>query len=218
MARLFVYDHDFVVHYYIFNVLFKRIIGFEKLIMECMRSLTLKSWKSFSLIKPLLLVRAFDFRFLQFQPISGVQKVFVFIFCWKCFNFVNQFHLIGFLIDVVKYSSASTLHFCYCPAYKVFCLLQEFFLLWLKNHQAFIFGQSSKTLRRRKPPSLVSPSLIFFLASASTPLSRDLCWVPMQTPGLSKSNSVISLGSRPEMINGVLASSIKTESTSSTMA
>ena len=86
--------------------------------------------------------------------------------------------------------------------------------------KALFFGKPLKTLNNWNPPSLVSPAAINFLASAKTPI-KYLLWIPTisLTKGFNSLNSCRSpCGTGPEMINGVLASSIKTESTSSIIA
>ena len=86
--------------------------------------------------------------------------------------------------------------------------------------RALFFGSPLKTLSNKNPLSLVSPSAKIFLDSAKTPVNNFLCFETKSAIlGFNSSNSCLSpFGVGPDIIRGVLASSIKTESTSSIIA
>ena len=86
--------------------------------------------------------------------------------------------------------------------------------------RALFLGIPLKTLNKLKAPSSVSLFEIWFFALERVPNKNFLCVETIfSTLGFKLLNSCLSpLGIGPEIIKGVLASSIKTESTSSTIA
>ena len=86
--------------------------------------------------------------------------------------------------------------------------------------KAEFLGMARWACSNLKPPFFSSPAAINFFASANAKLNTCFCaFTNFSILGFNAKNCWSSpLGTGPEIINGVLASSTKTESTSSTIA